>query len=85
MRTERYRGHSLSDPAKYRRKDEGRSGQEPDPLERQRERILRAGLASDADLKRIDARVRARVVDAAEFAAQCPEPGADDLMTDVLI
>ena len=80
MRTERYRGHSLSDPAKYRRKDEGRArpGARPD-LERQRERLLGAGLATEADLKQIDARIRAIVVDAAEFAAQCPEPDAAEL------
>ena len=84
MRTERYRGHSLSDPAKYRRKDEGRTGQEPDPLERQRERLLRENLASEADLKQIDTRIRAIVVDAAEL---CPMPGAGagELMTDILI
>ena len=85
MRTERYRGHSLSDPAKYRRKDEARMEHEPDPLERQRERLLRSGIVAEAELKRIDARMREIVIDAAEFAAQCPEPDAAELMTDVLI
>ncbi len=85
MRTERYRGHSMADPAKYRRKDEGRASQAPDPLERMRENILRAGLAQEADLKAIDARIRSIVLEAAEFAAQCPEPDAGDLETDVLI
>ncbi len=85
MGTERYRGHSMADPAKYRRKDEGRASLAPDPLERLREKILSAGLAQEADLKAIDARVRSIVVEAAEFAANCPEPDAGDLETDVLI
>jgi pyruvate dehydrogenase E1 component alpha subunit len=85
MRTERYRGHSMADPSKYRRKDEGRASLAPDPLERLREKILIAGLAEEADLKAIDARVRSIVGEAAEYAANCPEPGAGDLETDVLI
>ncbi len=85
MRTERYRGHSLADPAKYRRKDEARAAQAPDPVERAREKILRAGLADEADLKRLDAEVRAIVVEAAEYAAQSPEPDAAELEKDVLL
>ena len=85
MGTERYRGHSMADPAKYRRKDEGRASLAPDPLERLREKILNAGLGQEGDLKAIDARVRSIVGEAAEFAANCPEPGADELETDVLI
>ena len=85
LRTERYRGHSMSDPAKYRRRDEGPSGQAPDPLERQREKILSAGLASEDDLKQIDIKVRAAVAEAAEFATQSPEPPASELQTDVFV
>jgi len=85
MRTERYRGHSLADPAKYRRKDEARAAQAPDPVERAREKILRAGLADEADLKRLDAEVRAIVMEAAEYAAQSPEPDAAELEKDVLL
>jgi pyruvate dehydrogenase E1 component alpha subunit len=85
MRTERYRGHSMSDPAKYRRRDEGPSGQAPDPLERQREKILREGLASEADLKQIDLKIRASVAEAAEFATRNPEPPPSVLATDVFV
>lgn len=85
MRSERYRGHSMSEPAKYRRRDEGRIAHEPDPLERQREMILAAGLVSEADLKKIDLGVRALVADAADFAAQSPEPDASELTTDVFL
>ena len=85
MRTERYRGHSMADPAKYRRKDEGRASQAPDPIERLREKILSAGLADESDLKQIEARIRSIVAEAADYAANCPEPAAAALETDVLI
>jgi pyruvate dehydrogenase E1 component alpha subunit len=85
MRTERYRGHSLADPAKYRRKDEARIGQAPDPIERLREKILSSGLADEEILKRLDAQVRSIVGEAAEYAAHSPEPDAADLDADVLI
>ncbi len=83
MRVERYRGHSLADPAKYRRKDEPRAAA-PDPIERQRERLLGAGRADEAFLKRIDAEVRAIVAEAADYAAQSPEPVAAELFSQVL-
>jgi pyruvate dehydrogenase E1 component alpha subunit len=85
MRTERYRGHSMADPAKYRRKDEGRASQELDPIERLRVKILAAGLAKEADLRAMDARIRSIVAEAAEFSANCPEPDAGALEKDVLI
>ncbi|WP_374544468.1 pyruvate dehydrogenase (acetyl-transferring) E1 component subunit alpha [Rhodoblastus sp.] len=85
MRTERYRGHSLADPAKYRRKDEARAALAPDPVERAREKILNAGLADEATLKRLDAQVRSLVAEAADYAAQSPEPDASALETDVLL
>ena len=81
---ERYRGHSLADPAKYRRKDEPRAIPVLDPIERQRQRLLDSGQADEALLKRIDAEVRALVTEAAEHAAQSPEPGAAELCSEVL-
>jgi pyruvate dehydrogenase E1 component subunit alpha len=84
MRAERYRGHSLADPAKYRRKDEQHASPAPDPIERQRRLILDAGHADEAFLKLIDADVRALVAVAADYAAQSPEPGPADLLTEVL-
>ncbi len=85
MGAERYRGHSLADPAKYRRKDEPRAAAAPDPIERQRVRILDAGQADEALLKQVDAEVRAIVADAAEHAAQSPEPVAAELFSQVLM
>src|SRR5215207_3229965 len=69
MLTYRYRGHSMSDPAKYRTKDEvDRMRTEHDPIEQVRSRVLKKGLVSEDALKKIDAEVRSIVNEAAEFA-----------------
>jgi pyruvate dehydrogenase E1 component alpha subunit len=84
MRTYRYRGHSMSDPAKYRSRDEvQRMREEHDPIEQVRARLLKSG-TSENDLKQIDAKVRSVVAEAAEFATHDPEPDASQLWTDVL-
>ena len=84
MMTYRYRGHSMSDPAKYRSKDEVKKmRQEHDPIEQIKARILESGHASEAELKAIDAEVRKIVTQAAEFALNDPEPDASELWTDV--
>jgi pyruvate dehydrogenase E1 component alpha subunit len=85
MRTERYRGHSMADPAKYRRKDEAHAIHAPDPIERLREKILRGGGAGEAILKRIDSEIRSLVGEAADYAAHSPEPDEADLEKDVLL
>src|SRR3979490_2886113 len=69
MQTYRYRGHSMSDPAKYRPREEVQKMRtEHDPIEQVRMRILENKLASEDDLKKIDAAVRDIVNEAAEFA-----------------
>ena len=84
MLTYRYRGHSMSDPAKYRSKEEvDRMRTEHDPIEQVRSRMLTRGLVSEDDLKRIDGEVRAIVNEAAEFATNDAEPDAAELWTDV--
>jgi pyruvate dehydrogenase E1 component alpha subunit len=86
MQTYRYRGHSMSDPAKYRSKEEvQRMRDEHDPIEQVRSRILKANLATEDELKKIDAGVRAIVAEAAEFATNDPEPDPSELYTDVLV
>ena len=86
MLTYRYRGHSMSDPAKYRTREEvDKVRQEQDPIERCRARILERQLASEDELKDIDKQIRARVNDAAEFAQNDPEPEESELWTDVLV
>jgi len=86
MITYRYRGHSMSDPAKYRSKDEVQKMRtEHDPIEQVRVRLLDKGWASEDDLKAIDKDVRAKVAEAAEFAQTDPEPDASELYTDILL
>ena len=86
MQTYRYRGHSMSDPAKYRSKEEvQKMREEHDPIEQVRGRLLRGTLASEDELKDIDAKVRAIVAEAAEFASNDPEPDPSELWTDITL
>ncbi|MBV9219115.1 MAG: pyruvate dehydrogenase (acetyl-transferring) E1 component subunit alpha, partial [Methylobacteriaceae bacterium] len=85
MQTYRYRGHSMSDPVKYRSRDEvQKMREEHDPIEQVRTRLLKAGLASEADLKQIDANVRTIIAEAAEFATHDLEPDPSELWTNIL-
>ncbi|MBB4302458.1 pyruvate dehydrogenase E1 component alpha subunit [Rhodobium orientis] len=85
MITYRYRGHSMSDPAKYRSKEEVQKMRtENDPIERVRVRMIDRGLASEDDLKAVDKEVRGIVGEAAEFAQTDPEPDVSELYTDIL-
>jgi pyruvate dehydrogenase E1 component alpha subunit len=84
MLTYRYRGHSMSDPAKYRTREEVQKMRtEHDPIEQVRVRLLERKMANEDDLKKIDAQVRDIVNQAAEFATNDPEPDAAELWTDV--
>lgn len=86
MQTYRYRGHSMSDPAKYRSKDEvQRMREEHDPIEQVRARLIRDFKIGEDELKAIDAKVREVVNDAAEFATHDPEPDPSELYTDILL
>ena len=86
MRTYRYRGHSMSDPSKYRSKEEvNRMRAEHDPIDQVRARLLEQGITDSAALKAIDAKVKAIVSDAAEFATNSPEPDPEELYTDILL
>ena len=85
MKTDRYRGHSMSDPAKYRSRDEVQAVREKsDPIEACKRELETLGV-TDAEFKAIDAAIKKRVVEAADFAEQSPEPHADELHTDVLV
>src|ERR1700744_6195031 len=85
MKTYRYRGHSMSDPAKYRTKEELAEVREKrDPIENFGKKLLDGGVVTDADLKQIDAEIKKRVVASADFATESPEPGLAELYTDVL-
>ena len=85
MLTYRYRGHSMSDPAKYRTKDEVQKMRaEHDPIEQVKSRILEKKWADEDELKAIDKEVRDIVADAAEFAQTDPEPEVSELYADIL-
>ncbi len=85
MQTYRYRGHSMSDPAKYRSKDEvNRMRQEHDPIDQVQRRLIESGIADEARLKEIDREIKDIVTAAAEFAQNSPEPDPSELWTDVL-
>jgi pyruvate dehydrogenase E1 component alpha subunit len=84
MLTYRYRGHSMSDPAKYRTREEvDKVRTTADPIEMARHRILEKKFANEADLKKIDAQVRDLINEAAEFATHDPEPDVSELYTDI--
>jgi pyruvate dehydrogenase E1 component alpha subunit len=86
MQTYRYRGHSMSDPAKYRTKDEvARMREEHDPIEQVRRRLLESWKFGEDELKVIDGRVREIVNEAAEFATHDPEPDPGELYSDILL
>ncbi|MFT6559627.1 MULTISPECIES: pyruvate dehydrogenase (acetyl-transferring) E1 component subunit alpha [Sneathiella] len=85
MKTYRYRGHSMSDPAKYRSKEEvNKKRAESDPIERVREKLLNDKVYTEDELKEIDRDVKAIVAKAVEFAQESPEPHPDELMTDIV-
>lgn len=84
MMTYRYRGHSMSDPAKYRTREEvEKIKTEKDCIEHVRDLLLQAGLASDEELKAIDKDIKAIVNESAEFAKESPEPALSELWTDI--
>jgi len=85
MKTYRYRGHSMSDPAKYRTREEVEKVRaERDPIERLSQQIVARGYADEGRLKEMDRELRAIVNAAAEYAQNSPEPDAAELYTDVL-
>jgi pyruvate dehydrogenase E1 component alpha subunit len=84
--TYRYRGHSMSDPAKYRTREEVQHmREERDPIDRLRKLMLDEGLAGEETFKAIDKEIRAVVNEAASFAQDSPEPDREELYTDVYV
>ncbi|HEU0117712.1 MAG TPA: pyruvate dehydrogenase (acetyl-transferring) E1 component subunit alpha [Alphaproteobacteria bacterium] len=86
MVTYRYRGHSMSDPAKYRTKDEVEEWRSKhDPIESLKQIMLKEGVVTEDSLKTIEREIKEIVNDSAEFAQTSPEPDPSELWTDVLI
>ena len=84
VKTYRYRGHSMSDPAKYRTREEvQRVREQSDPIEHVRELLLSGKHATEDDLKAIDKEIKEIVNQAAEFSKESPEPSVEELWTDI--
>ncbi|HEX8514324.1 MAG TPA: pyruvate dehydrogenase (acetyl-transferring) E1 component subunit alpha [Allosphingosinicella sp.] len=85
LKTYRYRGHSMSDPAKYRSRDEVQAVREKsDPIEAVKRELAAAGVGED-ELKKIDGEIKRIVTESADFAEQSPEPDPSELYTDILV
>jgi pyruvate dehydrogenase E1 component alpha subunit len=85
MKTYRYRGHSMSDPAKYRTRDEVQAVREKrDPIEHFGQKLIERGIAGEDELKAIDKQTRQTVNLAAEFASESPEPDPSEIYADIL-
>ncbi len=84
VKTYRYRGHSMSDPAKYRTREEvQKMREERDPIESIRRRILEGDHATEEDLKSVDKEIKEIVNAAAEYSKESPEPAVEELWTDI--
>jgi pyruvate dehydrogenase E1 component alpha subunit len=85
FKTYRYKGHSMSDPAKYRTKEELEEYRNQDPIEVVRKTILDNGYASEQDLEEIDNKIKGQVAESVEFAETSPYPTVDELYKDVYV
>ena len=85
MKTYRYRGHSMSDPAKYRTRDEvEKIRKNSDPIENIKELLVKNGFNED-EIKNIDSEIKIVIADAAKFAQESPEPSVEELYTDITV
>ncbi|MBC7920042.1 MAG: pyruvate dehydrogenase (acetyl-transferring) E1 component subunit alpha [Ferruginibacter sp.] len=85
FRTYRYKGHSMSDPMKYRTKEELESYKQRDPIEQVKSTILTNGIATEEDLAAIDAKIKVQVEDSVRFAEESPYPPAEEAYKDVYV
>src|ERR1700689_2994264 len=86
MKTYRYRGHSMSDPAKYRSKEEVAEVREKrDRIDHFGTKLVQRGVGTEHDLKMMDNEIKQTVIAAAAFATESPEPGIEQLYTDIVI
>ncbi len=83
MDTYRYRGHSMSDPATYRSKEEVNCRKEKDPIDSLREMILTNKIAAESDIQKIDDAIKNEVNEIVEFAKNSPEPDESELLTEI--
>ncbi|MCA1763598.1 MAG: pyruvate dehydrogenase (acetyl-transferring) E1 component subunit alpha [Flavobacteriales bacterium] len=83
MRTYRYKGHSMSDPAKYRTKEEVESYKDKDPITIVKEQILKEKWMSEEELKEMDKKIKKQVQECVDFAEESPSPEPSELYEDV--
>jgi pyruvate dehydrogenase E1 component alpha subunit len=82
IRTYRYKGHSVSDPAKYRTKEEVQAYQDRDPIKVTEDKIISGKIATAEEIQAIKDLIKAEVEDAVQFAENSPYPDASELYTD---
>jgi pyruvate dehydrogenase E1 component alpha subunit len=85
FKTYRYRGHSMSDPQKYRTKEEVEEYKKRDPIEMVKSTILTNGIATEEDLAAIDAKIKQRVDEAVKFSEESPWPDASEIFKDIYV
>lgn len=85
FKTYRYRGHSMSDPQKYRTKEEVAEWKMRDPIEMTKDRILKNKIASEEELSAIDEKIKGQVAESVEFAEESPFPTAEDAFKDIYV
>jgi pyruvate dehydrogenase E1 component alpha subunit len=85
MRTYRYKGHSMSDPAKYRSKEEVEEYKSKDPIDQVRETILKKKYADEAWIQEIDEKIKAIVDESVRFSEESPWPDPSELYNDVYV
>ncbi|WP_428663938.1 pyruvate dehydrogenase (acetyl-transferring) E1 component subunit alpha [Runella sp.] len=83
FKTYRYRGHSMSDPQKYRTKEEVEEYKKRDPIEMVKDKILTTGIATEEDLAAIDAKIKQQVEEAVKFSEESPWPDASEIFKDI--
>ncbi len=84
MKTYRYRGHSMSDPAKYRTRQEVEDIKKSGPIKSLQNLIIKSGIKEN-ELKKTDDEIRKIINDAAEFSINSPEPSEEELFTDITV
>lgn len=85
VKTYRYKGHSMSDPQKYRTKEEVEEYKQRDPIEYSKNKLLNDFNVTEAEIEKINERVKAEVEESVKFAEESPWPSDDELLKDVYI
>jgi len=86
MNTYRYRGHSMSDPAKYRSKEEVQKMRaDHDPIDQVKQRLLAGDMMTEDEMKAVDKDIKATIARAVKFAEASPEPAPSELYTNILV